>query len=228
MTNLVYKDEAVLVVNKISGLATVPLSETDDKPNLLSAVAAEYPEVLDIASSHSWEGGVLHRLDTLTSGLVLIARNQYAYDRLMVEQYNNRIIKTYTAKVHPTTEQREAFLDFPYGDITQYPTVINSYFRPYGPKGAQVRPVLVNPEHYKNMGKLVLYTTETVPEGENIISCSLSKGFRHQIRCHLAWAGFPIDGDELYGGTQSENFGLCATSITFKSSINQKMLTITL
>ncbi|MFA7168381.1 MAG: pseudouridine synthase, partial [Sphaerochaetaceae bacterium] len=63
-----------LVADKPSGLPTVPLkSDAPEKDTLLSRVAKEYPEILDIGRN-PWEGGVIHRLDTLTSGLVLIAR----------------------------------------------------------------------------------------------------------------------------------------------------------
>ncbi len=227
MTNIVYIDDSVIVVNKASGLATVPLSFEDDKPTLLRAVGCEYPEVLEIRSKHNWEGGTLHRLDTLTSGLVLFARTQYAFDRLMVEQYNDRIIKTYLAKVHKAEKKEEGFEPFPYGDVISSPLVINSYFRPYGPKGAMVRPVLNNILGLKKVGKAVLYTTQTSLYEENVIECQLTKGFRHQVRAHLAWSGYPLDGDELYGGIESERFGLFASSITFKSPDSGKMLTIT-
>ncbi len=227
MTNIVYIDDSVLVVNKASGLATVPLSFDDDKPTLLKAVGCEFPEVLEIKSKHNWEGGTLHRLDTLTSGLVLFARTQYAFDRLMVEQYNNRIVKTYLAKVHKAVDLKEGFEPFPYGDVRANPLVINSYFRPFGPKGSQVRPVLNNQLALKKIGKPVLYTTETACFEENIIECQLTKGFRHQVRAHLAWSGYPLDGDELYGGIKSDSFGLFASSITFKSPDCGKMLTIT-
>lgn len=228
MIDIVYEDRDVLVVNKQSGLPTVPLSEKDDKKTLLSGVAIDYPEILQIKSRNAHEGGVLHRLDTLTSGLVLIARTQFAYDRLMIEQYNDRIIKTYSACVGKAVLKKEGFEPFSFGSVLSESLVINSYFRPYGPKGAEVRPVLNNQLYFKNVGKPVIYTTETAPEDKFTVSCTLSKGFRHQIRSHLAWAGYPIIGDEMYGGEPNKNFGLCATSITFRSPSEQKMLTITL
>jgi Pseudouridylate synthases, 23S RNA-specific len=225
----VYEDEAVLVVNKPSAIPTVPVSKTDEKETLLTLVARTRPEVLSVKSRNPWEGGVLHRLDTLTSGLVLMAKTQFAYDRLMVEQYNGRIVKTYFAKVHRETVRKEGFEGFPYGDAASCPLVINSYFRPYGPRGAEVRPVtLVTSNQMKKVGKHVLYTTETAPEGENLLACTLTKGFRHQVRCHLAWAGYPIDGDEVYGGKESDEFGLSAVSITFLNPTDKKVLTITL
>lgn len=227
MTNIVYIDDSVIVVNKVSGLATVPLSFDDDKPTLLKAVGYEFPEVLEIKSKHNWEGGTLHRLDTMTSGLVLFARTQYAFDRLMVEQYNDRIIKTYQAKVHKAEKKEEGFEPFPFGDVIASPLVINSYFRPYGPKGAMVRPVLNNQLAMKKIGKPVLYTTQTALFDENVIECQLTKGFRHQVRAHLAWSGYPLDGDDVYGGREGNEFGLFASSITFKSPLSGKILTIT-
>ena len=60
-----------------------------------------------------------------------------------------------------------------------------------------------------------MYKTKIVPESKNSVLCTLSLGFRHQIRAHLAWAGHPLVGDILYGGDESTFFGLEAIGISF-------------
>ena len=79
-TKLIFEGPDTLVYWKESGIPTVPLRSTIDGRTLLSIAAAYNPEVRCCHGANEWEGGVIHRLDTLTKGLVLIARNQKAYN----------------------------------------------------------------------------------------------------------------------------------------------------
>lgn len=167
---------------------------------------------------------MVHRLDNLTKGLVLIARNQKAYDALMQQQKKDMIIKEYRAVTttgRSIDEGFEPFLQYP---ITDGPVRITSYFRSFGPGGKSVRPVATSKRYMK--GKV--YSTEIVPVSENEYLCTITKGFRHQIRSHLAWAGHPINGDVQYGGVPSDDFGLEAISISYIEPCSGRKLTITI
>ena len=72
-----------------------------------------------------------------------------------------------------------------------------------------------------------IYTTSVEPEGEGVLRCTITRGFRHQIRAHLAWAGYPIRGDVQYGGVSSDDFGLEAVSISYIEPCSGRKLTIT-
>ena len=109
------------------------------------------------------------------------------------------------------------------------PFKIESAFRPYGPGRKEVRPVLSNISKNENQGEL--YVTEILENqpvsDTGILSFRLriSKGFRHQIRCHLAWLGAPILNDSLYGGPSSGKglLALRAASITFTDPSSGKV-----
>lgn len=225
--DLVYGNDEVLVVFKPSQLPTVPL-KGEESETLLSLLARQYPEVLSIHGRQPWEGGVLHRLDTPTSGLVLVARTQRAFDALLVSQLQGRIEKQYRAIVEKTAWPLDGFEPFPFTSPLECPVTINSYFRSYGPHQSAVRPVYEKVQHLRKKEVAVLYTTICSPESATSVICSLSRGFRHQVRAHLAWAGHPIIGDTLYGAEANDQFGLSAIALTFDDPLSGKRLTITL
>ena len=166
----------------------------------------------------------MHRLDNLTKGLVLIARTQKAYDALMQQQKKDMIVKEYRAITSSGRSIDEGFEPFTQYPITEGPVRITSYFRSFGKGSKSVRPVAANQRHMK--GKV--YTTEIIPVSDDEFICTITRGFRHQIRSHLAWAGHPILGDTQYGGIVSDDFGLEAISISYIEPCSGRKLTITI
>ncbi len=222
-TRLVFEGPDTLVYWKESGIPTVPLKTTIDGRTLLSIAAAYHPEVRCCHGANEWEGGVIHRLDGVTKGLVLIARSQKAYDALMQQQKKDMIQKEYRAEVTQGRCIDEGFEPFPSLDPFEGPSIISSCFRSFGPGGRSVRPVVVNRRYADGR----IYTTSVEPEGEGVLRCTITRGFRHQIRAHLAWAGYPIRGDVQYGGVSSDDFGLEAVSISYIEPCSGRKLTIT-
>ena len=222
-TKLLFEGPDTLVYWKESGIPTVPLKTTIDGRTLLSIAAAYYPEIRCCHSDNEWEGGVIHRLDNMTKGLVLIARTQKAYDALMQQQKKDMIQKEYIAVVAKGRSIDEGFEAYPYLDPFENGTLITSYFRSFGPGGRSVRPVVSNKRNIAGR----VYTTMVEKESENSLRCTITRGFRHQIRAHLAWAGYPIKGDVQYGGEPSSDFGLEAVSISYIEPCSGRKLTIT-
>ena len=212
MINTIYKNSKILVVYKESGLPTAPLKNSNND-NLVYRVSKEYPEIMDVQGFQIWEGGLLHRLDTLTSGLVLFARSQDAFDYLSYQQKKDMFIKEYKAKSNGVKEILPGFPPF-----ENSLSSIISGFRNYGPKGASVRPII------PSNGQKV-YKTEVIQVDENTFFCTLTQGFRHQIRCHMAWAGYPLIGDERYGGFPGP-FALEAIGLTFHDPESRKVISI--
>ena len=134
-TRLLFEGPDTLVFWKESGIPSVPLRTTIDGRTLLSIAAAYYPEIRCCHGTNEWEGGVIHRLDNLTKGLVLIARNQKAYDALMQQQKKDMIQKEYRATVTSGRSLDEGFEDYPYTNPFDGGCLITSYFRSFGPGG---------------------------------------------------------------------------------------------
>ncbi len=186
---VVFQNPDFIIADKMHGIPTVPLKGGSMDGTLLAMAAEECPDILSVEGRNPWEYGTLHRLDTATAGLVVFARTQKAYSYLMDIQGKDLMEKTYRAMV--THGDRLRGFDRPDSKTFR----IASYFRSYGPKSREVRPV----QDIRRADSPVLYTTDVTDCGDNIMHCTITRGFRHQIRAHLAWAGLPIIGDPVYG-----------------------------
>ena len=94
---IIYEDEAILALDKPAGMATHGFSARDDA-TLANFILARWPELLTVGKSR-WEPGLLHRLDVETSGLILVAKTQTAFDRLRRQFRRREVSKTYWALV---------------------------------------------------------------------------------------------------------------------------------
>ncbi len=176
-----------IISYKPHGLPTVPLkAQAPACPDtLLSRMGKLFPDILNPLTPSFWEGGTVHRLDTATAGLVLFARSKSFMDHILSEQQCGRFLKTYRAVCSVPASRAPA---------DALPFVISSYFRAYGPGRKMVKPE-TDP---KRADSSVLYTTKVISIDQNVINVEITRGFRHQIRAHLAWKGLPIEGDPLY------------------------------
>ncbi len=233
INNLIYEDENILVVNKVSNMPTVPLKNSNEGNSLLDVVSDYCPQVKSFAGYSEHEGGVLHRLDTPTTGLVLIAKNRSSFEFLREKQKEDLFIKKYLVKSISKKSDLPGFGDFPFKDPKNEKQIkIKSLFRHYGRGRTCVRPVL---ETYSSSiiskASNKYYETTVVFEKEkddiNYFTCSLTNGFRHQIRVHMAWSGYPLVGDVLYGAPINRDFGLDCFEMTFLNPYTLKEQTVT-
>jgi 23S rRNA pseudouridine1911/1915/1917 synthase len=220
-----------LVVFKPAGIPTVPLnagSFTGD--TLLELVGQDFPEIVSIRGLRPWEGGVVHRLDTATSGLVLIARTDFALKSLQASQAEGLFQKKYLAGSFGGIVLDGFPKPAPLKDGGQLPVLLSSRFRPYGLGRKAVRPLDDQSSRVllAKSGAQVYHTlvrdAGVHASGERLFLCELTAGFRHQVRCHLAWCGFPLAGDSLYGGADAQNLHLFALSLRFSDPKSKVMV----
>ena len=197
-----------LVIYKPKGLASAPLVESDTE-NALAQAIEKFPEIREVHGKKEIEYGLLHRLDTATDGLMVIATSQECYDFLTEEQREGLFIKYYSAECDIIPDNADKLGGFP-PDLPKL-TNVSSFFRAYGEGRKEVRPVTEKSGKaaLAKLGKPKLYTTEISIEKKNentaFVECRITEGYRHQVRCHLAWAGFPVKGDVLYNARFREN-----------------------
>ena len=216
-------EKPFLIIYKPKGLPSAPLY-ADDSDNALAQAVIEFPALAEVKGRKEIEHGLLHRLDNATDGLLIIAATQECYDFLMTEQEAGRITKTYSAECDIIKNNAELLEGFP-PDAPSLPEV-TSYFRPYGEGRKEVRPVTEKSckAALSKLGKPKLYTTNIqinkISETKALATCKITNGYRHQVRCHLAWAGFPVSSDQLYNSKdkkKAENLlKFSATSICFE------------
>jgi 23S rRNA pseudouridine1911/1915/1917 synthase len=130
------------------------------------------------------EPGLLHRLDTQTSGALVAARTQAAFERLRSALESGNFDKRYLALVESSTIDDRGVIDVPLG--------------PHPKSGRRVSvSTLSSPgAHVARSEYRVLERTEQLA----LVEVVASRAYRHQVRVHLASRGSPIVGDLLYGG----------------------------
>lgn len=216
-------DEWAAVV-KPQGMPSAPLPGREEG-TVLSWFLSQRPEAGSVIGKKPIERGLIHRLDTATWGLVVVAKTQAAYDRFAVYQGSDLISKRYVAICRESDSfpnQVSRFLD----GSTHFPVTIASKFRPWGPKGREVRPLFSGDRGFKDA--LRVYTTiltslerlnrDSKDRQMYRATCVLTRGYRHQIRAHLAFSGFPIVCDDVYSPFCEEGpLGLYAVEISFPS-----------
>ncbi|MDR2444343.1 MAG: RNA pseudouridine synthase [Spirochaetaceae bacterium] len=194
----------------------------------LSAWCGEnFPGFLAVRGKKAVEGGLLHRLDYETSGLVFAALTQRVMDAMLRQQEQGLFIKEYEAVAVKAAAAPPGFppRPVPCGGLPSEggAVCVESGFRFYGVGRKSVRPV---PPSAGNSYKTEIIGLPPEPDlgftkGLSRIRLRLVRGFRHQIRCHLAWIGFPIRGDALYGGeAYPGTLALKAVRLTFTDPLN--------
>lgn len=195
--------EPFVVVDKPAGLPSAPLRPDDD--SALTQAVALFPDVANVAGKKPIEKGLVHRIDTATRGCVLIAATQEAYDFLLDAQKNGQFLKWYRAQVDRVPDVAERLGGFPVPPFAlqslsaDASVIVQSRFRGYGEQNRQVRPVSEDSglAARKKSGDTV-YQTEITLQDETTAICKIHAGYRHQVRCHLAWVGLPVQNDPLY------------------------------
>lgn len=205
--SIVWVGEEALAIVKPAGMHTAPLPGAAIDGTLLEWAFRAEPS-LNVGFLGP-EGGLVNRLDRATSGLVVFARSQRALDRCRAEQplrklYLARCVASSEGLAGSTPELAPVGLS---GEPLRRYTV-RSRFRPYGPGGARVACVAedaVDSLQPKRRAALApgAYRSEVrylgaALDGTFAFAVEIRRGFRHQIRAHLAWSGFPIAGDETY------------------------------
>jgi len=191
---IVYEDSSVLIVNKPAGMATHGFSgrETGTLANFLTATR---PELSRVGKSR-WEPGLVHRLDRETSGLVLVAKTQAAFERLRNQFRRRQIQKQYLALVWGKTKAA--------GSIS-YPLAHDSRDKRRMRALVQATPRTKEQKHWQAVTR---FRKLAQARGLTLLEVEMATGVTHQIRVHLAAIGHPIVGDALYGAADSEIFRL--------------------
>lgn len=176
---IIYEDEALIILNKPAGQSTIP---SRDHPNgtVANAIAGKFVRDGLPATVH-----VVTRLDKDTSGLICIAKNRHIHHLLSEQMIATGFQRQYIAIVEGRIAVDHFIVDQPIG--RKDGSIIERIVREDGQFARTDVQVL---ERFENKGsdlakiELVLHTGRT-----------------HQIRVHMKWAGHPIAGDDLYGGT---------------------------
>ncbi len=197
---VLFADEAFVAIDKPAGMPSLVLrhSETMTVANFL---AARFPETLSVGSAQR-EAGLVHRLDTDTSGVLIAARTSAAYTHLRTQFNQRRVYKEYRAVVEGHFQPAGAF---------------HFFLAPRGPHRRHMQVV------HNTAAQEALATYVPLQSGADwtLVQIIIETGVRHQIRAHLSALGYPIWGDRLYGShVQKDALHLHAHVIGFRHPVS--------
>ncbi|MGN0998679.1 MAG: RluA family pseudouridine synthase [Faecousia sp.] len=181
--DIVYEDEDVVVINKPKGLVVHPAAGHQDDTLVNGLLYALGDDLSGI--NGELRPGIVHRIDKDTSGLLAVAKNDYAHRMLASQLKDHTMARTYEAIVCGSFREDSGTVDAPIGR---------------------------HPSDRKKMCVTARNSKEAVTHWEVVaryrgythIRCRLETGRTHQIRVHMAYIGHPILGDTVYGHKNAE------------------------
>jgi len=182
---IVHADEHIVVADKPAGMPSHPL-KPQETGTAANALVGRFPELARVGPAPR-EGGLVHRLDGDTSGLLLAARTDAAHAALRAQFAARTVEKGYLALVAGEL-QAGGEIAVPLAHDPQDPRRVRAASDPEWAEAHGARPALTRFEPRERR------------RGFTLVDVEIATGVMHQIRAHLAFIGHPLVGDELYGG----------------------------
>lgn len=198
--SVIYEDKNILVINKSAGMPVHP-DATYKSGTLIQEILKTHPEIKNVGDEPELRPGIVHRLDKDTSGILLIAKNQPAFEYLKKQfaaakgfgepQQERKIKKTYIALVVGELKNKTGMIDLPIGRS-------KTPLRRLASKQARgtLREAITE---YKILERFEDYT---------LVEAYPKTGRTHQISAHFKAIGHPLACDRLYAKKPKCPFGL--------------------
>ena len=201
---VLYEDDDLMVIDKPSGLVVHP-GNGNKNHTLVNALMYHNKNLSDIGGEE--RPGIVHRIDKDTSGIMLVAKSNKCHELLADDFKNKRVKRTYIALLDGAFPHQSATVDAPIGRdknnrLKMAVTAENS-------KNAVT--------HLKVLKRYEKYT---------LVSLILETGRTHQMRVHMAYIGYPVHNDPIYGLKEATKFGqfLHSSEVDFVHPITKEHL----
>ncbi len=184
---ILYEDEDVIVVDKPAGIISHARGRFWQEASVASFIRDR------ISGMEGERGGIVHRLDRATSGVMVCAKNEAALKHLQKQFADRKVEKVYVAVIKGKLTPEEAIID------------------------AAIERNTKDPKRFKvsKTGKQAQthYVSHSNGSGYSIVTLTPKTGRTHQLRLHLDYVNHPIVGDELYGGEKASRLMLHAIKL---------------
>lgn len=177
--DILYEDEDVIIINKPKGMVVHPGAGTT-QPTMAEGLLERYGDNLSDLSGKD-RPGIVHRIDKDTSGLLMVAKNNFTHEELKKQLMVHSIKREYVALVHGKFKENIGYIDKPIG---RHPT-------------NRTKKAVVLAGQGRNA--YTEYQVEREFRDFTLVKCILKTGRTHQIRVHMASVGHPVVGDKVYG-----------------------------
>ncbi len=178
---IVYEDDDVIVVNKAPGMVVHP-AYGNYSGTLVNALMWHFRD-LPLFSSGELRPGLVHRIDKNTSGLLVIAKNEFALNRLSKQFYDRTTGRRYLALVWGVPDPAEGTITGHVGRNLRDRKIMQVF-----PDGSQGKPAITHYRVIEDFGYV------------SLVECRLETGRTHQIRVHFSHIRHPLFNDDEYGG----------------------------
>ena len=179
--DIVYEDDALLVVNKSAGMVVHP-GHGNYSGTLINALVYHFE---NLPNNSSDRPGLVHRIDKDTSGLLVVAKTENAMTHLTQQFFHKTSEREYVALVWGNVEEDEGTIE---GNIGRNPKNRLQNMVYEGDEAENGKPAVT---HFKVLERFGYVT---------LVSCKLETGITHQIRVHMKYIGHTLFNDERYGG----------------------------
>jgi len=191
---IVFENDDVIVIDKPAGILTHSKGAINLEPSVASFIKPKITDKNLIGN----RAGIVHRLDRLTSGIIITAKNENSLTYLQKQFSQRKVNKRYLAIVVGKMQQKEALIDLPIMRDPKHPKRFMAH-----PKGK------VAQTEYKVIKEIIIKDA-----AYSLLEIKPLTGRTHQIRIHLAYIGHPVVGDIIYGKPQISGMLLHADKLS--------------
>ncbi len=213
--SVIYEDADIIVLNKPEGITVHP-GAGQSKGTLVNFLLHH---TKNLSHKHTLRPGIVHRLDKDTSGVLVAAKNDFAHGELQKQFKERTVKKTYLAWVHGRVTPPEGKIE---AYITRHP---HNRKKMTAVKKTHIHAA---PPHLREA--ITHYKTLQEKKNVTLLEIHPVTGRTHQIRVHMAFKGYPVVGDALYGKQKTRDardrrLFLHAQRITFQHPLSRETLT---
>jgi len=202
---IVYEDRDVVVVNKPRGMVVHP-APGHARGTLVNALLYHCRDLSGVGGRK--RPGIVHRIDKDTSGLLMAAKNDPAHQRLSEQLAAHSVIRKYVAVVQGVIPHDRGTIDAPIGRDPRDR-------KKFAVNAKSGKPAVT---HFTVLERFAAHT---------LLELALETGRTHQIRVHMSYAGFPLEGDPVYGRRRKalmEGQALHAATLGFRHPATGELL----